>query len=481
VRRILVIATAVLMMLLPSAVSLASPGQPDRQMHPYVGVIVNDLGDGHVDPYCHITLISSTEAVTAHHCAPTGTQITFTFDNPVLVPAQLHTGVTRLGGWDYGDYEADVAIVDLETPIQLPRYAHLPSQSITYTPGDTLDYVTYVGQSQAAQVPCSVAVLEKCIPNGFPYGPTEQREPAHVEYDRNMMRTTPTPNSTVQSDETLVTNNPTCFGNSGSPVFLNGTDIIVGVLSSGAIFCTGGGDSYFARTDSELALGILTGTIPPPPPPVSFPSHVEGFGASGMLSFPATIVAGSEYTGSVIGLTPATETAGSVDQGLFEIFPVSVTPGFRSFLAALRNEYTTGPDLDVYLVWYVDGQPITFSWSGGPTSDETALLTAADIQFISQYGVDGDPYSFEIWINGYDTGGNTATFTLFTDELNQDEGNLTVSPTTASPNDPNINVDLTWSGLDVTRQLHFGLIDHYIDGVPLPPWESTYVEISVSP
>ena len=481
-RRVGIIAVVVVSMLLSLSVALASPGQPDRDMHPYVGMIVDDLGDGRVDPSCHITLISSTEAVTAHHCARTGSQIKFTFDNPVLVPAQIHTGVSRLGGFDFGDFEVDVAIVDLDTPILLPRYAELPTQAVVYDRGQTLDYVTYIGQKQSALVPCSLVALEICIPDGFPYGPTIHNEPAHVEFDRNLQRTTLSPSSPLQTDKSLVTNNPTCFGNSGSPIFLNGTDVVVGVLSSGVrgLFCSGGGNSLFARTDSELAMGILNGTVEPPPPPTAYPSHVEGSGTSGSLSFPATIEAGANYTGSVLGLTAAIETDGSVGQDVFTVFPASVAPGFRTFLAALRTEYTSGVipnlDLDVYLVWYIGGQPAAFIASLSPTSDETALLTSDHLQFINQIGVD-DLYNFEVWIHGWNTGGETATFTLFADELVLDEGNMTVNPITAAPDDPNVMIDLSWSGLNPAPLLHFGLIDHHLDGVPESPFKSTYVEI----
>jgi hypothetical protein len=472
-RLILPAIVTILALILPLSPASASPGGPDQQMHPYVGVIVRDLGNGRVDPDCHITLISSTEAVTANHCAPRGSQITFTLDNPVLVPAQLHTGTSRVGGFDYGDFDVDVAIVDLDAPVQLPRYAQVPAEPVTYNPGLTLDFVTYVGDKQ------SVLVSHGLDQGRPPRDKRRQNEPAHVEYDRNVVRTTASPNSPLQTDKTVVTNNPTCYGNSGSPIFPSGTDIIAAVLSSGPIFCTGGGDSYFARTDSELALGILNGTVPLPPPPTAYPTHVEGLGTSGMLSFPATVRAGAKYTGSVTGLTPATETEGAVDQDESAVFPVSVSPGFRSFLVALRNEYTSGgDDLDVYLIWYIDGLPYYFAFSGSPTSDETALLTPDLLQYVAFFGVD-DLYNFEVWVYGYDTQGATAHFTLFTDELTQDDGNLTVGPTTAALDDPHVTIDLSWSNLDPAHRIHFGLIDHYLDGLPEPRDKSTYVEISV--
>lgn len=254
--------------------AMASPGLPDRDRHPFVGMVVEDLGDGYVDPYCHITLISPTEAVTAHHCAPTGSEVLFTLDNPVVVPAQIHSGTVRVGGWDFENFYVDIAIVDLHEPIDLPRYAQVALEPVTYGPGTILDFVTYVGAKQSGLVTPIV------VPGiGFlPKATDVQPEPAHVEFDRNLIRTTPKPGAGgYETAETINTTNPTCFGNSGSPIFLKGTDLMTGVLSYGTRYaCVGGGNAYFARTDSELASAILDGTIvepppPPPPPPTVYP------------------------------------------------------------------------------------------------------------------------------------------------------------------------------------------------------------------
>ena len=460
-----------------SPTALASPGEPDRNMHPYVGVLVYDLGGGLVDPYCHVTLISPIEAVTANHCAPRGSRVSLTVDNPVLIPAKIHMGTSRMGGWDFGQYEVDVAIIDLDEPIDLPRYAQVPTEPMGYQPGVTLDYVTYNGAKQ------STLVSQGSI-HGRQPDQNYQNEPAHVEFDRNVMRTMAIPGAHQYDTATTIdVTIPTCYGNSGSPIFPAGSDVILGVLSYGPEFCTGGGDSYFARTDNELARGILNGTVTPPPPATAYPHHVEGSGTSGALTFPATVQANATYTGAVTGLTPADESTGSVGQDEWVVFDVSVQLGFRSFLAALRHEYVSDPtdDLDLYLVWYISGVPYAFFWSEAFfTSDETAFFTNEDLASVAAYGVD-DLYNFQVWVHGYDTGGGTSDFTLFTDELTtgDDEGNLTVQPTT-SGDDPHVTIDIEWSDLDPSRHMYFGLIDHYLDGVPEPTSKSTYVEIHTS-
>lgn len=84
-------------------------------------------------------------------------------------------------------------------------------------------------------------------------------------------------------------------------------------------------------------------------------------------------------------------------------------------------------------------------------------------------------------VSGYYTEGGSSDFTLFTSELTagDDVGNLTVQSTSAG-DDPNVTIDIAWSGLDAFHHMYFGLIDHYLDGVPEPTWKSTYVEIHSS-
>ena len=450
---------------------MASPGLPDRDRHPFVGMVVEDLGDGYVDPYCHITLISPTEAVTAHHCAPTGSEVLFTLDNPVVVPAQIHSGTVRVGGWDFENFYVDIAIVDLHEPIDLPRYAQVALESVTYGPGTILDFVTYVGSKQSGLVTPIV------VPGiGFlPKATDVQPEPAHVEFDRNLIRTTPKPGAGgYETAETINTTNPTCFGNSGSPIFLKGTDLMTGVLSYGTRYaCVGGVNAYFARTDSELAGAILEGTIvepppppPPPPPPTVYPRLVKGSGATGALSFPATVRAGADYTGTVWGLSPANTLVGQVGQDEFAVFPASVSEGFDTFLAVLRDDFTSGnDDLDVFLAWYIDGSPVILHGCNGFTSDEGLVLTNETVQgIVDYYGVD-DPYNFDIAVYGWYADGGNSDFSLFTSELatGLGDGNPIVDPI-FNPEDPNVTITMTWAALDSTPDMDLGWIEHFIDG-----------------
>jgi hypothetical protein len=463
--------------LVAPGILFASPGGPDRDKHPYVGMLVCDLGNDQIYPYGHITLISGTEAVIANHLAIRGEDITFTLDNPVILPANLLSGTVRIGGFDFSDFAVDIAIVDLHTPVELPRYAQLPSGPISHDPGMILDFVTYVAVNRANLMMCG----------GIPSGKYLQNEPGNVDYDRNIIRTpTVRPRKYFNLDSTkqFTTANVTCFGHSGSPILLKGTDIIAGVLSMGGYRCLGGGDSIFARTDNELALGILTGTVPlPPPPTTAYPRFIQGSGPSGLKSFLATTVAGAEYSASVIGLAPATESAGTVAQEDITMFTVSITPGFRFFVAELFNDFTSGnDDLDLWLAWKVKGEEYyeVLFFSEGPTSDEFIGVSEEDLLFYEGYVE--DIYSFEIVVYGWFTENPTSDFTLFSWELeNVDEGNMNVSTVTADPDDPVVEIDVNWSALDLANKKYFGIIEHFIDGVPDLDEKSTFVQIDIAP
>jgi hypothetical protein len=100
-----------------------------------------------------------------------------------------------------------------------------------------------------------------CIPD-LPTAEFIQNEPAPVEFDRNLKRiSTKQGNKRYETEEIINTTNASCYGGSGSPVFLRGTDFIAGVLSYGSFYCVGGGNTYSTRIDHDLAMGILTGTV----------------------------------------------------------------------------------------------------------------------------------------------------------------------------------------------------------------------------
>jgi secreted trypsin-like serine protease len=151
-RVVLVLATMALAILLASGVAQAIiNGEPDGEMHPYVGALVTEFevaeGETALLPACSGTLISPTVFLTAGHC----TEFLIEEDLPtyvsfdtIYVPGEselvsgtpyLHPdycvgcgppGVTWLPGYDVG-------VVVLDEPVEMETYGSLPTANLVDT------------------------------------------------------------------------------------------------------------------------------------------------------------------------------------------------------------------------------------------------------------------------------------------------------------------------------------------------------------
>ena len=243
-------------------------GQPDGDAHPYVGLLVFDVWNGtHYVPAWRGTgsLISPTVVLTAGHCTDGADGGRVWFDEIVqgnpeypysgstsVEMAEIHTYPgfsivdkwTGLPGWITGD----VGIVILAEPVYLNEYGELPTAGLVDTlPMKTnLDLVGY-------------GVQERLRGGGQPvWSGLRNRFNATAQLIGSKH---------VMSDEFMrITANPgqgkggTCYGDSGGPILLAGTNTILGVCSWGTNQnCAG--VSYEKRIDIADILNWISGFL----------------------------------------------------------------------------------------------------------------------------------------------------------------------------------------------------------------------------
>lgn len=232
-------------------------GTPDGTLHPYVGTMYTDTS------LCSGSAISPTVFLTADHCIEDLTQVYVTFDeNPqprysdgwprpdaarttgtVLQIAEFcgrvddFTCPPGLPGF-FGT--SDVAVVILDEPVELPRYAQLPAsdQSRTLTTGTRLTGVGYG--------------VDTIVRGGGQPGMFSR-----ITRKSTTLRLLPTPGAISEVTVRAHTNGQSgmCPGDSGSPL-LHG-DTVLGVLS-GNVSRLCPGPAYYSRIDNDILMLLRT-------------------------------------------------------------------------------------------------------------------------------------------------------------------------------------------------------------------------------
>ncbi len=131
-RAVVLLATMALAVVLAGGAAQAIiNGQPDRDRHPYVGMVHND------QTLCSGTLISPTVFLTASHCTEVfeegGSQVWVTFESRAdFDPDDAFTGRPYTHPmWNGAVY--DIGVVVLDEPVDMPAYGRLPRANLVET------------------------------------------------------------------------------------------------------------------------------------------------------------------------------------------------------------------------------------------------------------------------------------------------------------------------------------------------------------
>lgn len=230
-------------------------GSPDGDAHPYVGLAVFDDADGNPMWRCSGTLLSPTLFLTAGHCTDgaAGATIWFESDVDATRPENGYPfgGPTSVDGTPYThpSYDPgafflfDLGVVVLDEPVVMAEYGVLPS----------LGALDGLATRRGLQDQTILAVG---------YG-LQRINPVFVQGDRVRLQATldvVTLKGTAgvpAGTSVIVTANHrtggTCFGDSGGPQFLNGSNVVVAVTSFGLNGnCAGIGGGYRVDTADDL-------------------------------------------------------------------------------------------------------------------------------------------------------------------------------------------------------------------------------------
>jgi hypothetical protein len=284
-RRKFLLAVAVVLAVALGSVGIASAitnGQPDGDGHPYVGLLVFDVAPGQPAWRCSGSLIAPDLVLTAGHCTDGAVAARVWFDEDVTydnVPFPLYPyggpGSGAIEGTPYTnpDYRSpdnpygggnglpafsyrDVGVVVLDEPVDMGEMAELPEAGLVDTLKNkaAIDFVGYGVQYQA-QVPGNLLPQPPPYyrwtgPRVRLYAPSEMVSGKFV-HSAEFMRLALNPGGGSGG---------TCFGDSGGPDLLGGTNTVLAVNSYVTnINCSGVG--YSGRVDIPEVLEWINGFL----------------------------------------------------------------------------------------------------------------------------------------------------------------------------------------------------------------------------
>jgi hypothetical protein len=254
--RVKILGTAVVAACLAASgpVLSVTNGQPDGNRHPFVGLVIQFIPNTNLISVCSGSALSETRFLTAAHCAdPTlPVYVTYKSNPPYAFPADFTEGAFHpdpefcmgcgpgLPGFD----SHDVAVVALNAPSNPGAFAALPEPHLvdTLPMGAPVDIVGYGVQ-------------------GFMRGGGQPQD--IFLFTRYFAPSALVQSNNRQADEFIkLTANPAqgkggvCFGDSGGPDILGGTNTVLAVNS----YVTNGncaGVTYSQRVDLPEILAFI--------------------------------------------------------------------------------------------------------------------------------------------------------------------------------------------------------------------------------
>ncbi len=273
----LILALALVLSLVGVA-SAVTNGQPDGNNHPYVGLLVFDDAPGEPAWRCSGSLIAPNVVLTAGHCTDGAVAARVWFDSDVTydnVPFPLYpyggpgSGAVEGTPYTFADFctgcgngspefaHGDVGIVVLDEAVGVGEFAQLPTAGLidTLKNKSGIDFVGYGVQYQAkvpgSQLPQPPPYYRWTGPRIRMYAPSQLVSGKFVNSDE-FMRLALNPGGGTGG---------TCFGDSGGPDLLGGTNTVLAVNSYVTnVNCSGVGYSF--RIDQPAVLDWINTFLP---------------------------------------------------------------------------------------------------------------------------------------------------------------------------------------------------------------------------
>lgn len=251
--RFLVLAATALALLAAAGPSQAiTSGELDNGAHPYVGFARN------LQSSCSATAVSPRLVITAAHCFAFPTDTAWVSFDESFRTNPFPSSSFRKGTWHadprfcaackpglVGLDTHDIAVIVLDEPLSLSSYGALPSLGLAERLAKGAE-ITSVGYGVQELIPSPGGKVR--FRDGF-----RMRAQSTIVSDQNRLAAEFLKLSAKPTGD----NGGTCFGDSGGPNFVSGTNVILGVNAFGTNGnCTGVTYSY--RTDTASARAFLS-------------------------------------------------------------------------------------------------------------------------------------------------------------------------------------------------------------------------------